>query len=134
MSDSPDPTNWLGYATENLQVALASLENGWFNACLQNAQQAVEKASKAVIISRGHPARRSHSSRELARDLRQLGCDIGLSDDDCELIDSVYLPSKYPPDSAMPLAVPDAAICRQCLEIAERAVAAAKHLLESSSG
>ncbi len=38
MSDSPDPGSWLGYATENLQVAQASLTNGWFNACLQNAQ------------------------------------------------------------------------------------------------
>lgn len=134
MSDSADPTIWLGYATENLQVARASLESGWFNASLQNAQQAVEKAAKAVIVSCGHPARRSHSTRELARDLRQLGCDIGLSDDDCELIDSIYLPSKYPPDSAMPLAVPDAALCRQCLEIAERAVAAARQLLGPTTG
>lgn len=84
---------------------------------------------KAVIVSRGHPDRRSHSTRELTKDLRQLGCDSGLSDDDCELIDSVYLPSKYPPDSAMPLAVPDAAICRQCLAIAGRALVSARRLL-----
>jgi HEPN domain-containing protein len=112
-------------------VARIAAQNGWFDACLQNAEQAVEKALKAMIVSRDRPARRSHSTRELAKDLEHLGLSIGLADDDCELIDSIYVPSKYPPDSAMPSAIPDAAICRKCLEIAERVVATAKGLLDA---
>jgi HEPN domain-containing protein len=131
MSDSTDPAVWLGYAIENLNVAQASLDRDWPNACLQNAQQAVEKAIKAVIVSRIRPVRRTHNTRELAKDVRELGCDIGLSDDECELIDSTYLPSKYPPDSAMPSVTPDMALCEQCLNIAARAVATAKRLVAS---
>ena len=131
MSDSANALAWLGYAVENLAVARVAARSGWFNACLQNTQQAVEKAIKAVIVSRDHPARRSHNTRELARDLEQLGLSIGLGDDDCELIDSICVPSKYPPDSAMPSLIPDAAICRKCLDIAERTVASARGLLDA---
>ena len=41
---------WITYADENFKVSLLALENGYLNACLQNAQQAVEKYLKAVII------------------------------------------------------------------------------------
>jgi len=46
-----DETNtWLDYAVENLDVAKLTLAHSHFNPSLQNAQQAVEKALKAVII------------------------------------------------------------------------------------
>ena len=35
---------WLSYSEENFAVARLSLEHGHLNACLQNAQQSVEKA------------------------------------------------------------------------------------------
>ncbi len=130
MRGSSDPAGWLAYAAENLEVAKASLHGGWLSACLQNTQQATEKPLKAVMISRNCPVRRSHNTRELARDLKQSGCDMGLTDDDCELIDSVYLPSKYPPDSAMPSAMPDRSLCQTCLDIPERALASARSQLE----
>ena len=41
---------WITYADENLNVSLLAFENGYLNACLQNAQQAVEKYLKAIII------------------------------------------------------------------------------------
>lgn len=44
--------SWLSYADENLAVSELALEHGRLNACLQNAQQAVEKYLKAVIIER----------------------------------------------------------------------------------
>jgi len=44
---------WLSYADENLDVAGLALEHGHLNACLQNAQQAVEKYLKAVIVRYG---------------------------------------------------------------------------------
>jgi HEPN domain-containing protein len=40
---SVDAQAWFAYADENLAVAQLALKNCYFNACLQNAQQAVEK-------------------------------------------------------------------------------------------
>jgi HEPN domain-containing protein len=46
---------WLAYAVENRQVAALSRDGGPFNPSLQNAQQAVEKALKAMGILHGVP-------------------------------------------------------------------------------
>ena len=48
-----ETSTWLRYAEENLAVARLSFEQGFFHACLQNAQQCVEKALKAIIIENG---------------------------------------------------------------------------------
>lgn len=126
MSDSADPALWLRFAEENGAASRTLLEAGCLNPCLQNCHQAIEKSLKAATMHRGLPVKRTHNIRELAADLRRAGADLGLSDDDCELIDSIYIPSKYPPVSALPDAMPDVDICRRCLEIAERALAAAR--------
>lgn len=39
---------WLSYADENLEVAELTFDHGHLNACLQNAQQAVEKYLKGL--------------------------------------------------------------------------------------
>jgi len=95
---SGEARRWLQYAWENRQIAQISLERGFFNPCLHNAQQAVEKALKALWIAEGLPLKKTHSIQELTVDLRHRGIDVELEDDDCELLDSVYLPSKYPLD------------------------------------
>ena len=56
---------WLSYADENLEVAALSFKHGHLNACLQNAQQSVEKYLKAVIVDHDLAFRRTHSIREL---------------------------------------------------------------------
>lgn len=53
---------WLTYAQENLEAAKLCLANGLYNTCLQNAQQAVEKALKAVIIKHNLPFSKTHST------------------------------------------------------------------------
>lgn len=125
MSDEAD--TWLQYARENLQVAQMTLESGLLNLCLQNAQQAVEKALKAILVRRGMPLKRTHSIRDLDRDLRNDGLETGLAEEDCELLDSIYVSSKYPLDSVLPYSPPDLAISRQCVELARRAVALAEN-------
>jgi HEPN domain-containing protein len=44
---SAEGRRWLAYAQENRRAAIVCLESSLFNPCLQNAQQAVEKALKA---------------------------------------------------------------------------------------
>jgi hypothetical protein len=75
---SDDVHVWLRYADDNLRAARLLLDHGLFNPCLQNAQQAAEKALKAVLahhdveLERTHgiarwPERRSGSSPSMFR-------------------------------------------------------------------
>jgi HEPN domain-containing protein len=111
---------WLEYATENLESAKVLAGNGLFNPCLQNAQQAVEKMLKAVLVEFSIKFRKTHSISELAGMLAKNRLDIKLSEEESELLDSIYLPSKYPLGSALPDFEPDEKTCKNCIAIADR--------------
>ncbi len=132
MSDSTDAQIWLRYAEENLHMARMGLTAGLYNPCLQNAQQAVEKALKAVRASRGMPLTRTHRIRELVREFLAVRVDVGLNEEDCDLLDSIYVSSKYPPESALPLTMADETSGRDCLRIADHVLTLAKKLISSA--
>ena len=52
---------WWQYAEENKKSAEVLLTQSLFNPCIQNAQQAVEKYLKTVLVAKGLPLRRTHS-------------------------------------------------------------------------
>ncbi len=110
---------WLAYAAENLSSARLLLESGLYNPCLQNIQQSVEKNLKALLIDKAAFLRKTHSINELVTILNGMNLSVGLSEADCDLLDTIYLPSKYPLGSALPDFSPDGALCRRCLAIAE---------------
>lgn len=122
---------WLRYAEESRQAAELCLESALLNPCLQNAQQAVEKALKALCLAAGSPLKKTHSISELRGDLLGQGVDVGLAEEDAELLDSIYLPSKYPLGSALPNFEPDRAMARRCLSIADRILAEANRMMKS---
>jgi HEPN domain-containing protein len=111
---------WLLYADENLSVAELALEHGHLNSCLQNAQQATEKYLKAVIVERDLEFRRTHSIRELVRLLGAQGISMDILDDEMDLMDTIYLPSKYPIYSALPHALPEPEVCKEALKIGKK--------------
>ena len=111
---------WLSYAYENLEVSQLLLSSGFFNPCLQNLQQSIEKTLKAAMIEREMGLKKSHSVQELSNILKADGLDSEISEDECELIDSIYISSKYPLGSVLPDFDPDESICRDCLRIGER--------------
>jgi HEPN domain-containing protein len=114
------------YADENLEIARLAVGSGYFNACLQNVQQAVEKYLKAALLRRGQSFRKTHSISALNDQLAANGvCDI-LSEENCILLDSIYMPSKYPFGSALPDFNPDEEIGRECIQIAEKVRAAVR--------
>ena len=115
-----EATEWLAYADDNLASAEVLLDHRLWNPCLQNCQQAVEKTLKAVWIERSVPFRKTHHIAELARTLAENGTQTGLTEADCDLLDSIYLSSKYPAAGALPDYAPDEDVCRKCLEIARR--------------
>jgi HEPN domain-containing protein len=122
-ADSTDLTEWITYASENLQIAQLALEGGLLNPCLQNVQQTIEKALKAMRIRHGLGLKRTHSIHELNRDLLKVQIDLGLSGEDCELLDSIYVGSKYPGQSVLPKSPPDAALCRKYVDLANKILA-----------
>ena len=115
-----DTELWLQYADENLKSARVLLESQLYNTCLQNVQQAVEKFLKAYLIEQATGLSKTHSIMELTTRVRGAGVVLSITDDEIDLLDSIYLPSKYPLASVLPHFMPDKCICLNCLEIAEQ--------------
>ncbi len=120
---------WLKYADENLRSAKVLLDNKLFNPCLQNAQQAIEKMLKALLVEFSVKFKKTHSINKLAMLLAENHLDINLAEEERELLDSIYLPSKYPLGSILPDFEPDDRICKNCIAIAERVKESALALL-----
>jgi len=112
--------NWLEYGGENLKSAILLLDSGLFNPCLQNSQQAVEKILKAVLVEFSLKFKKTHSINELAIMVGENGLNIDLAEDERDLLDSIYLPSKYPLGSVLPDFEPDKKTCEDCIAIAQR--------------
>jgi HEPN domain-containing protein len=87
---------WLDYAKENFASAKVLLKSDLYNPCLQNIQQSIEKALKAILVENSYKLKRTHSITELKNILEKNEIDIDLSDEECEFLDSIYLPSKVP--------------------------------------
>jgi HEPN domain-containing protein len=111
---------WLDYAEENLKSAEILMDNSLYNSCLQNIQQGIEKLLKSIIVERSGTLIKTHSISKLKQTLEDIAVGIDISDDECDLIDTIYLPSKYPIGSVIPDYDPNMDICRQCMEIARR--------------
>jgi len=114
---------WLSYAEENFEMARLALERGYLNACLQNAQQAVEKALKAVLVERQGEFPKTPSIRELARVAAAAKAAAEITTEECDLLDSIYIPSKYPVFGVLPEQFADWKAGVQCVGIAERVLA-----------
>lgn len=125
-----DAAAWLRYAQENAAAARLMAEAELLNPSLQNSQ-AVEKALKALCVGHRLGVLRTHSIRNLSRLLLDAKVDAGVSEDECDLLDSVYIGAKYPGDSAFAEFPPDLKVTRICVQLAERVVARAVELLEN---
>lgn len=121
---------WLTYADENFEIAKLALAHGYVNSCLHNVQQSIEKALKAVVVEHGLEFRRTHSVRELTKLLANAGFFVNVSDEECDLIDSIFVPSKYPAYGVLPDSPPDQGICERCIEISTRIRTSLDSILE----
>jgi HEPN domain-containing protein len=120
---------WLTYSDENFEAAKILLESELFNPCLHNIQQAIEKALKSMFIEKIIPFKKTHNILELKTILENNGVVIDLTEDECDFLDSIYLPTKYPIGSALPLFYPDKVICNNSILLAERVINNVKELL-----
>ena len=111
---------WLQYADENFESAKMLLDGSLFNPCLQNVQQAIEKLLKALLVEFSLKFMKTHSINALITALDSAGINIDISVEECDLLDSIYLPSKYPLGGVLPDFEPDLNVCKQCMDIAEK--------------
>lgn len=111
---------WLDYSKENLESAQILLTSSLFNPCLQNVQQCIEKALKALMIHKSIQLKKTHSISELRNILIQNRIEINITEEECEFIDSIYLPSKYPLHSVLPNFMPDQNLCEHGMAIAKK--------------
>ncbi len=121
---------WLEFAKENLQSAEILLKSYLYNPCLQNIQQSVEKSLKSVFVQNGIKLKKTHSITELQNSLKKNGFFLDLTADDCEFLDSIYIPSKYPVSSLLPHFEPNQHICEKGINIARRVLSEVKSLLK----
>ncbi|MBC8433004.1 MAG: HEPN domain-containing protein [Desulfobacterales bacterium] len=117
---------WMKYADENLKSARLLLDGSLFNACLQNIQQSVEKSLNALLVEFSIKLIKTHSIGKLTAALTEHDVDVDITEDECDLLDTIYLPSKYPLGGVIPDFEPDADICRQCLSISKKVIKSVK--------
>ncbi len=120
---------WLNYADENFQSAKVLLDSFLFNPSLQNSQQAIEKYLKAYFIENGLKLQKTHSIFSLVEVIKTEDVFIDISEDDIDLIDSIYMTSKYPFGSVLPDFEPNEDICKRCIDIADRVKQDIKYLI-----
>ncbi len=124
-----ETNNWLTYSEDNLEAAKVLLESELYNPCLHNIQQSIEKALKSSFIGKVIPFKKTHNIMELKRILEKNSISIELTEDECDFLDSIYLPTKYPLGSALPLFYPDKSICKSSISLAERVIKEVKELI-----
>lgn len=93
-------TDWLRQARNDLEWGRVSLKQGFFSQACFIAQQASEKALKALALFRGASSIRSHSVVKIAKDL---GID-GEIRNKGKLLDKYYITARYP--DALPSGAP----------------------------
>ncbi len=124
-----ETNNWLIYSEDNFEAAKVLLESKLYNPCLHNIQQSIEKALKSLFIEKVIPFKKTHNIMELKTILQKNSISIELTDDECDFLDSIYLPTKYPIGSALPLFYPDKSICKNSISLAERVIKEVKDLV-----
>jgi len=120
---------WFKFSEENYEAAQILLNSDLYNPCLQNVQQAIEKALKSLFIEKLIPFKKTHNILELKNILSTSDILIKLTDDECDFLDSIYLPSKYPIGSALSLFYPDKEVCKKSIGLAENVIAQVKELI-----
>ncbi|WP_054842868.1 HEPN domain-containing protein [Vulcanisaeta distributa] len=89
--------DWLDEARDDLAAAIDLMRLGRYSKACYFAQQAAEKALKALLIRRLNRYEHTHSVRELLEILRNNGVDV--SDELIRVgdeLDRYYVPTRYP--------------------------------------
>ena len=121
----PPPQRWLRQAESDLQAARDSFLAGHHEwACFQ-AQQAAEKALKALLYQQGHTSIFTHSVADLVDEAAKEAPDLARLSGDARFLDTFYLSTRYP----NALASERAPVDYYSREEAERCLSSAESIL-----
>lgn len=128
MSDPDDPASWLAKAESDLLCIdnnVGSTQVPWDAVCF-HAQQAAEKALKAVLAVRGVLIPRTHDLLALLDACAAAGCPLDELRSEAYLLNPYSVAARYPglaPD-------PDPDLGRQAADAARRFVGAVREIIE----
>lgn len=125
---SAEAARWLAQADRDLAAARDLARTGHFNVACFQAQQAAEKAAKAVLYALGAEDAFGHSVRELLRAAAASAPALAQLDDAAMRLDRLYIPTRYP--NGLPGGIPadafSAVDAREAIAHAEAILAAAR--------
>ncbi len=89
---------WLAHAERDMRLAvhLSSDFAEWKEGICFYSQQSSEKFLKALVISRNERPARTHQLDELVRQLRRLGLDLGVLEEDARFLSPFAVDVRYP--------------------------------------
>jgi len=114
---------WFSQAQADLAVVRTLRSEGHYAAACFHAQQAAEKALKAVLFSQGSRVVWGHSVRELTRQSEVHDLTFAGVSGEAALLDQFYIPTRYPnglPSPAVPSETYTLAQAEASQEAAER--------------
>jgi len=125
---------WYLQAQADLAVVRLLRAEKYHAAACFHAQQAAEKALKAVLFSQGSRVVWGHSVRELARQCEAHDSTFAEVSGEAALLDQFYIPTRYPnglPSPAVPSETYSEAQSSDALRAAERVIEAAQAFLRT---
>jgi HEPN domain-containing protein len=114
---------WLEFAARDIEAAKKLAEDEYLaNVVLFHSQQCVEKCLKAFLEEHGQNVPKIHGVNKLHTLVAEnTGIALPVTDDELDLIDDVYIDTRYPGSfGLLPSGLPNKEQARQLLEIAER--------------
>lgn len=136
MNSAEEARRWLASAEEELEFARYSVDGGYGAQACFAAQQAAEKAVKALHYAEGARVVLGHSVRALIERLDPAVPALRTVVEDARTLDLYYVPTRYPNglDEGTPAEAFSSQQAAHAIECATRVVAAAKdHLLAQDS-
>jgi len=120
---------WLEQAEADLRAAVDSATTGHFEWSCFQAQQAGEKALKALLYDSGRTSVLTHSLRRLVHECTTIEAAFAELDDAARLLDQYYIPTRYPnglDEEIAPAAYYDRKDADRCLSSARSILARVK--------
>lgn len=114
---------WMEFARYDIKTAAWNLEGKIYTSSCYAAQQAAEKALKALLLNEGVAIPKVHSLDRLISELKKHRIDVSEIEQDAQLLDRYYISTRYPGQYGGPEGLYD-------VDDATGAVFAAKRILE----
>lgn len=102
MPAKPETLVWLGLARDDLAACQSLIRDKLYHYACFHAQQAAEKALKALILRDNRTVPRLHKLETLLKQTDRSAPSLRPLLSDCKILDQYYLPARYPDAFSIP--------------------------------